>query len=384
MNLNKNLKTALGTAAIILALLAVFFLLQPSAEDILVTSLETLETINDAHAVITLDAVTPEESFSATVEVWGRHGEDDAAFRLEVLDASRPEAIGSVIVSDGETLWLYNPTQEKVFIGTLEEARAYMEAQDFEGGETAMPDMPDMPDMEEMRANAPETAEEAVAMLLEYVTVKKAGSDIIAGQSAYLLQFEPIAEQMPPEFAAVGGYIHLWIDKGRNIPLAVAYLEGSMGSASIRTADVQINSGLEDSIFTFDLPSGVEIVNFSDIVPQSLSLEDAAESAEFTLLTPTETPDGATLVDIVEMQDTFVQRYALPDGSAFSVLQGLTNHPTPDIEAEIVEVRGVPAMLYQSEDGGQVLLTWMENHLFFSIAGDLTAEQAMAIAESLK
>ena len=49
-----------------------------------------------------------------------------------------------------------------------------------------------------------------------------------------------------------------------------------------------------------------------------------------------------------------------------------------------VEVRGVTGSLYAAEDGSQVLLVWAEGEIFYTIAGDLTAEQALTIAESLK
>ena len=40
----------------------------------------------------------------------------------------------------------------------------------------------------------------------------------------------------------------------------------------------------------------------ADLKPESTSLEEAAASADFELLTPLEIPDGATLVDVLEVK----------------------------------------------------------------------------------
>jgi hypothetical protein len=49
-----------------------------------------------------------------------------------------------------------------------------------------------------------------------------------------------------------------------------------------------------------------------------------------------------------------------------------------------VEVRSVSGSLYVAEDGDKVLLTWTEGDLFYTVAGDLTTDQALMIAESLE
>jgi len=118
-------------------------------------------------------------------------------------------------------------------------------------------------------------------------------------------------------------------------------------------------------------------------------LEEAGEAAQFELLTPAETPAGATLVDIVEVRGALVQRYTLPEGGSFTVAQSKAGENVDDFrpqsaESQDVDVRGTTGQLFESEAGDQVLLTWTEGDLFFSVAGNLTAEQALAIAESLQ
>jgi outer membrane lipoprotein-sorting protein len=366
---------AIGIVFLISVLLVGFFSLQPSAEDLFIQTLESMETLTDLHAVVEIELDTPEKQGSATVEVWARKGEEESgAFRAEVLETSEDEFTGALMVSDGETLWAYDPTENKVLIGTLEEAKKMMEEKDFEMG-----------DFERGDFDHPENAEEVVSLLLEYFTAKNKGTESIGDETAYLLTLEPIPEQMPAEYVTVGGFINLWIDKARSVPLALAYTGGSLGEVSATVTSLELNTGLEDPLFNFTVPADAEVMSFADLVPQSLSMEEAADSAEFQILAPMETPEGATLVDILQAQGMIIQRYTLPEGGSFTIAQGVSEETLPQSpDAELIDVRDVTGALVVDVDGSRVILTWAEGDLLYSIAGDLTADQAYMIAESLQ
>lgn len=375
MNKKRNLWLLAGVVILLAALVSAFVIMQPSAKDILTQTLETSKTINDAHAIIDVSVDSPEENASATVEVWGRHEENGpGAFRLEVLETDKAEAVGAVIVGDGETVWAYSPSQNKVFVGTAEEAKQMMAEKQPLGDEYNREDF-----------ERPENAEEAVDKLLEYFEADRTGTETVAGQTAYQLELKPIPEQMPTEYAAVGGLVNLWIDKSRSVPLAASYTGGSMGEVSLTAKELEINAGVDEGLFSFEIPAGAEVVNFADLKPQSLTLDEAAASADFEFLTPEVTPDGATLVDVLDVRGAIVQRYTLSEGGSFSIAQGQADEtPKPSTEEQAVEVRGVAGSLFVSEDGDRVLLTWSDGGVFFYVAGDITPDQALAIAESLK
>ena len=375
MNKKRNLWLLAGSVILLVALGSAFVVMQPSARDILVQTLETSKTIDNAHAVIDINMDGPEEKASATVEVWGRHEENGpGAFRLEVLKTDKEEAAGAVVVSNGETVWAYSRAKGKVFVGTVEEAKAALKEK-----------QPLQDEFDKEEFVHPENSEEAVDKLLEYFEVSRTGSETVADADAYQLELKPIPEQMPEEYAAVGGLVNLWIDKSRNVPLAAAYTGGATGEVSVTVQKLEINQGVDEALFTFEIPAGAEVVSFADLKPKSLSLDEAAASAEFDILTPDETPDGATLVDVLDVRGAIVQRYNLPDGGSFSIAQGRSDEtPKPSTEEQAVEVRGVAGSLFVSEDGERVLLTWSEGESHFYIAGNLTADQALAVAESLK
>ena len=375
MNKNRNIWLIVGTVVLITAVVSAFVIMQPSARDIMVDTLETSKTIENGHAVVEINVDSPKEKVSATVEVWGRHeAEGPGAFRLEVLNTDKAEAVGAVIVSDGETVWAYSPAQGKVYTGTAEEAKAAM---------TEKQPLHEERGIEEF--DHPETSEEAVDKLLEYFEASRTGIEKIADANAYAIELLPIPEQMPAEYTAIGGLLNVWIDQDRSVPLAAAYTGGSMGEVRVTALELDINQGVDESLFTFDIPVDAEVVRFADMKPESLSLDEATASAEFDFLTPETLPEGATLVDVLDVRGAIVQRYTLTDGGAFSIAQGQADEtPKPSTEEQAVEVRGEAGSLFVSEDGERVLLTWSEGDVFFYVAGDISADQALAIAESLK
>lgn len=375
MNKKRNVWLVAGGVILLAALVSAFVIMQPSAKDILTQTLETSKTIEDAHAILNISVDSPEEKASATVEVWGRHEEEGpGAFRLEVIETDKEEAVGGIIVSDGETVWAYSPAKGKVFTGTAEEAKAAMEEKQPLGEEF---------DKEEFEH--PENAEEAVEKLLEYFEAQRTGTETIADANAYQLELKPIPEQMPAEYTAVGGLLNLWIDQSRSVLLAVAYTGGSMGEIRITALELEINQGVDEALFSFEIPDGVEVVGFADMKPESLSLDEAAASAEFEFLTPDTVPDGATLIEVFDVKGMIVQQYTLPEGGSFTVAQGQTDEAKkPSTEEQAVEVRGVAGSLFVSEENDKVLLSWTEGEVSFYVAGNLTAEQALEIAESLK
>lgn len=375
MNKKRNIWLVAGAVILLAALVSAFVIMQPSAKDILTQTLEMSKTIDDGHAIININVDSPEEKFSATVEVWGRHDEDGpGAFRLEVLETDKEEALGAVIVSDGETVWAYSPSKNKVFTGTADEARAAMEEKE-----------PIHQKFDREEFEHPENAEEAVDKLLEYFNVKKTGTETIADSNAYQIELKPIPEQMPAEYAAAGGLLNLWIDQSRSVPLALSYTGGIMGEVSITALELEINQGLDDSLFSFEIPEGAEVVGFADMKPESITLDEAVASVDFEVLTPDITPEGATLVDVLNVKGMIVQQYTLPEGGSFTIAQGQMDEvKKPSTEEQAIDVRGVEGSLFSSEDGSKVALSWSEGEISFYIAGNITVEQALEIAESLK
>ena len=377
----------LGALLAIFALAAVVVIVRASADDLLYSSAQLLSEAENGHAEFSFEVDGPDQSKSGTLAVWGQKDvgpNGEPAFRLEVLDSSHEEAVGVVAVGDGTQVWIYHPTENTVYVGTLEELKAKMrehaEAQNYEGGHEFDRDLPQLEEGE-----MPETPQEAVDKLLEYFTAERAGTDDINGVSANHLQLIPIPEMMPDELRANGGLLHIWL-RSDGAPLAAEYSGGAVGSANISALVMEINQGVDPSLFTYEIPDGVEVVQLADLEPPALSPEETAKIADFEVLSPAKLPAAARLDNTVEVRGAVVQRYRLPDGADFTIAQGAAGagRAPENSDGEAITVRGVQGMLYGDESGTRTMLTWSEGDTTFWIGGDLTADDALEIANSLQ
>ena len=364
----------------------------PSAEDLLVQALETSQTITDGHAGLEVSVDTPEMSMSGTAEAWGRldvgpNGEP--AFRFEVLTADEAELIGTIAVSDGTQFWVWNPTENVVLTGQFEELYVRL-AEEMEGHEFDSDFGPNHGWGEEGEfdeADIPENPEEAVAKLLEYFTVERAGSDAVGDTAVNTVRLIPIPEQMPEEARAAGGLLNVWLRDGDSAPVGIEYVGSALGSGVARATFLELNQGVDDAVFTFTIPEGATVIDAAEIeLPDRDELEEAtAVEPDFDLLAPTSLPNEATLRETTNVRGAIVEHYGLPNGRSFTIAQGRTAvNLTPEEGGESVTVRGVPGTLYEDAENGRTLLNWSEGEIQYWIGGDLTGDEALAMAESLQ
>jgi outer membrane lipoprotein-sorting protein len=384
----------LGALLALFALGAVVILARASADDMLQQAARLLAGAQDGHAIVEVQIDTPQESASGKVEVWGRRdagAEGEPAFRVEILESSKPEAIGMVAVGDGDQVWFWNPQKNTVYVGTRDELKARM-AEHQGKFDPADFDHPDF-NKDEM----PQSPEEAVAKLLEYFTAERNGSEVLLGEdgsetAVEKLRMIPIPEQMPEEFRANGGLLNLLLRSSDGAPLSAEYAGGAMGYAKATATLLELDVDVAPETFSFDIPHGAEVVNLADMEPPaSLTVEEAAEAADFAVLSPSDLPAGARLEGINEVRGAVVQRYRLPDGKRFTIAQGPASAAeAPGENGEQVTVRGREALLFVDDAGleeagsARSLLTWREGEETVWIGGDLTRAEALAVAESLR
>ncbi len=362
----------------------------PDADALLTQSLETLESVTDVHAVVTVNAELPEQAINGTFELWaalnvGPNGEP--GMRVQLLAADEAELVGVTAVTNGVEFWLYDPNSNTVVTGVAADMAAMLAQKmaehegEFEGWSHEESFDPEM-------AAIPQTPAEAVAKLLEYVMAERNGTETVAGSNAYRLRLVPIPEKMPEEMRAAGGYINLWLRSSDQLPVAIEYTKGAFGSGKATATVAEINTGFDHALFTFAIPDGATVLQAADLMAQFE--EAAAETAvapDFTPLSPTYLPTAARPGEMSQIGGGFMQRYSLPDGKSFVVAQGSSfplEAPAEASRVETVTVRGVDATLFTNEAATRTLLAWSENGVAFLVGGDLTPEEAAAIAESLQ
>ena len=357
----------------------------PSADELLTGSIETLETVDDGHAIVEATVEMPDKTLNGTFEMWGKLNigpNGEPAYRLEVLAASEAGMVGTTATTDGSQFWLYSPDKNSVVVGNAEEMAPLLAEKfaEYEG------QWDHSGEFDPVQVDKPETPAEAVAKFLEYFTAERNGQEQVAGSEAYRLRLVPIPEQMPEEVRAAGGYLNVFVRGLDSAFVGVEYAEGLLGSGSAVASTLEINEGIDPTVFAFQIPEGTEVLTLDDVEAMLPEEGEFAGEPEFTVLAPMYLPEGSELDETAVVRGAAVERYSLADGE-FYVAQGPAAAAAGLFGEGVgaaTTVRGVDGMLYTDEEGERILLTWEENGITYWVGGNLSGEMALSIAESLE
>ncbi|MDQ4076983.1 MAG: hypothetical protein M3220_12145 [Chloroflexota bacterium] len=345
---------------------------QPSAEEIVRRAEAAIENLEQAHAVVEVEATVEDEIMRVLGEGW-MLGEQK---RAVVLEASEPELVGTLAVSDGEVGWLYHPGMNMALTGTIEELKAYQEEQ---------ADVPQEMDLAELT--------EMVDELLQVTEQELIGEDTIAGLDTWHLRLTP-NEEAPRAWIAVGGIVDLWISKEYDVPLQLIYSGGSFGEGRVTVQQYDAEAPIGQELFDFAPPADAEIVDVASLLPEQMTLPEAQEAAPFPLLsTPLDSAD-AVLVSVYRVGDSYVQefegtlgKWTLVQGASMSdlVMKHREHHEAgAEMSTEAVTVRGHEGELRTEPVKGRTFLSWREGDNFVLLSGQLSPEVALRLAEELR
>ncbi len=328
-----------------------------TAEEIVAKMQEMLETTEDAHAVVRVSLNAQGIELGATAEVWEKAPD---RIRAVVLTSTDGRFDGTVVVSDGEQGWVYEPQRNVVTVGSLENL--------------------EMPLPQEILTSL----QNVIQAVLDVSDISLVGEESIAGREAYKLTVRS-KEGADVQIFPGGGTATLWVDQGQWMVLRATYEAGAFGTGEMEIQSFELNTGLSDSLFDFEVPEGASTVEPSSEEPVALTLEEAGDLAPFPLLAPTYVPEGVTLVGVLQAGESYVLRYDHSPDVAFTVIQGpeLTG-PPPLGESQGISVRGQQATAITDEAGGNTFLYWTEAGVTITIAGRISLDEAIAVAEALR
>jgi len=275
-----------------------------------------------------------------------------------LLESSDREFVGATIVSDGSQVWMYFPGENRVVVGEVG------------------PDEPSSP------RYMIQHMDEIIQRVLDASEVQLLGEEEVAGTATYKLEFTPKEGEeavLPP-----GSKATLWVDQERWVALQAHFSGGAIGEGRMRVRSFDLNTGLADDRFQFEIPEGAEVATVESKTPVSLTLEEALAQADF-LLVPSYVPEGATLIDVFTVDEAYVLRYDHATTS-FTVVQGEWpgEREIPLGQATEVTVRGQTATLIADEVLDTSFLTWTEDGVTITIAGRISEDEILQVAESLQ
>lgn len=330
---------------------------QITADEIVAKMQETMQNTDDAHAIVTASINAQGIDMSVTAEVWEKAPN---LIRAQVLDATEPNLAGMLMVNDGQKAWVYEPSRNKVMVGPPSDM------------ETPLPP--------EMLSSLQQTIQE----ILDVSDVELAGEESVAGREAYKLTISPREDSEQKVFPG-NGTATVWVDKEEWFLLKADYVASAFGTGSMEVQSFELNPGLSDDLFHFDVPEGATVVDVESQKPVPMTLDEARAEANFPLLVPDYVPDGATLIDVFRVQDSYVLRYDHSPKVSFAIVQGPEMAgPPPMGLSEDATVRGHEATLFFDEPGGNTLLYWTEDGITITVAGHIPQSDALQVAESLK
>jgi outer membrane lipoprotein-sorting protein len=344
----------------------------PTAEEIVAKMQEVEASTEDAHAVVEFSLQMEGQDLNVVVELWEKRPGKLRAEVLEVggVEADKVDLAGVVSVTDGEQAWLYHPGENLVVTGALADLES-----------------------EEIPVNPQQVIqfmEEGIQWAMDNFDVKLAGEEELNGVATYKLEFTPKEGEDYPMPIPADAKAILWVEKDRWIALQAHLDGGSFGEGWVRVQSFEFNTGLDDALFQFEIPEGAEVINIEDVKPVPLTLDEAEAQAPFDLLVPAYEPEGVTLIEVFRMGDAFVLRYD-HSTTSFTVVQGDLPHTEGGLpqeeahsgEATQVTVHGQTATLV-TDGAGNNFLSWTEDGVNIAIAGHISAEEIVKVAESLQ
>ncbi|MBW6517083.1 MAG: DUF4367 domain-containing protein [ANME-2 cluster archaeon] len=268
------------------------------------------------------------------------------------------ETAGTVMVSDGSTMWIYSPQQNTVMTMELPEISGQNEL-DYQ---------------------------QLVEMMLNESDFSLKGVEKFDGRTAYVIK---MASKDGNDMDLFGN-MEMWIDKETWMPLKMEMKDADGNPAlSAEYRNFQINTGIPDEEFRFEIPEGAKIQTMDEMVlPQRMTLEEAQEQATFEILVPSYLPDGYEFDNAIIMDGmSEVVSLTYRNGDEFLgisevVYEGGMQESSIMGNSESVMIHGVEGKLI-TIFGESKMLQWNINDIQITLSASLDKEELIMIAESM-
>lgn len=179
-----------------------------------------------------------------------------------------------------------------------------------------------------------------------------------------------------------GGVSRWWIDREHHFP----WKEEHFGpddelSAVIIRSDLELDADIEDEVFEFEAPEGVDVLRDPRDWRRRVVLHTVRERLPFRAALPRVVPEGFELIDgsVAWLQGQPALHWRFYDGQRLlSVFQLRLEVPEGRFRG-----RQAPAPTVTQMEAGRVVGVVRDGFLFF-VVGDVTTEEALEILESLE
>ncbi|MDR7667292.1 outer membrane lipoprotein-sorting protein [Methanosarcina sp. Z-7115] len=320
---------------LILSIVATGCISEMTVEEIAKHTQEKYETVHDFKA-----------TRISTTNVQGAEISDEVEISVKKPNKfmSEDKKRGIIKVSNGEVMWVY----------------------DVKKGEATRTSLEGYGDLLDYGSFIKELLEDTNATLL--------GEEKLSGTSCYVI------EETPKKDMYLTGQ-KIWIDKKYWIPVRIEiYFEGF--NSSVEYTNVSFNTGISDDEFEFSPPAGVKIIEPETKLSNNVSMEDAQNNMNFTILNPYTAGyefNGATVSKSGDMESVSLvytkgrERMAITQTvlQEKHPLQNAENVSIGEAEGELIHILGKKMLRFDSNDT-EIMIT-----------GTMTKDEFIKVAESM-
>jgi outer membrane lipoprotein-sorting protein len=366
----------------------------PTADDIIDSTIQAVQSISDYQASVDLSFTAPESgelsmdvvtSGSLTMAMLGG---EPPQFRGDVTESTLNVFPEGTIVVFASTSYLYDPAQDTLF--TASQGRGGNASQLYRLPLLFLNTMNDM---------VQTLTSSGVDRTLE-------GEEDMHGFTTYKIVATPNADAASSPLAE-GESLTVWVDKESSLPVQITS-SNTEGEQTLSVTSMEVNAGIDESVFTVEPPEGAAVVDMTEPEPVA-DLEEASDLAGFAAPTPGYLPESLpTDPSTVEFQQTplgnmISQTYATqlegetsPDGSpatgavhisALNATNGLPEQlPAalpPGANTSTVDVNGAEGLLLSIGEG-QATLSWQQEDTVYIVRGSgFGQDEVVQVAENL-
>ncbi len=218
--MNPTTVLSIGPRALLISLLALLLApasaLTEDAQDVLTRVRKKYDSVTDATLKFSQEVRFPLAGINQRLE---------GKLLLKKTNKYRVELDGQTIVTDGRTVWSYAVATNQVLIDTFKLNERMLSP-------------------ERLLTTAPD----------EYAS-RVVGTEKIGSTETIVLLLTPRSESSSVKS------LKLWVDEGSSLVRQVLLVDVNSRETQYTVREIDINRGLEDSRFVFDIPEGVEVVD---------------------------------------------------------------------------------------------------------------------------
>jgi outer membrane lipoprotein-sorting protein len=339
-------------------------------QELLTKAGQNLRTAKTLHAIFDITIVGTAVNGTVSTEVW--NVSPDKSRTVVLQSTIKQFSTGSITVSNGKQVWQYDHAKKVVYTGQV-------------SNNTGTPTAGTGRDQTQFIMNIVQS------VFTHSNATLVSSSASINGHDAYDIQVtSPASAQSSSTGSGSGNFNYngdVYIDKASMLPLQVKLTIQGFGQVTLGLPTLVLNQPVDNSLFIFVPPTGVQVLPFPKPTTSdtgAITLEQAQQQAGYHLLSIPSSHTEYQLQGVDALGAPGNQIFTLnfaKGNTTFAISEGksLANLP---VSGQQVSVRGTTATL--SSSGNTITLTWTEKGVGMQIAGNVSKDELLTIANLLK